>query len=106
MAKVTYVQLNGDSQTIEVRANTSVMSAGLNAGIAGIVAECGGSLACATCHVYVDASSSQLPDVSDEEEEMLEWTASPRETTSRLSCQLIVADEGDEVTVRVPDTQL
>lgn len=106
MSTITYLLPDGERQSVEVPVGTSVMAAGVNAGVHGIVAECGGSLSCATCHVYVESSSITLPEVSDEEEEMLEWTASPRQDSSRLSCQLLVTSDDAKLTVRVPDKQL
>jgi 2Fe-2S ferredoxin len=98
----------GDS-TIEVDApvGTTVKDAGVESGIDGIVAECGGNLLCATCHVYVgDGWVAKLPAISEDEEEMLGETAAPRQSNSRLSCQLEVTDALDGLTVRVPDTQV
>ena len=106
MSNVTYIQPDGDSQSVNVPVGLSVMMGGVNAGIHGIVAECGGSLSCATCHVYVESSSRPLPALSDDEEDMLEWTASPREESSRLSCQLVIQVEDETMVVRVPDKQL
>jgi ferredoxin, 2Fe-2S len=106
MSTVTYVQPDGERHTVDVPVGTSVMAAAVSAGVHGIVAECGGCLSCATCHVYVEQSSMHLPGVSDDEEEMLEWTASPREASSRLSCQLVIQNDDDTLTVQVPDKQV
>jgi 2Fe-2S ferredoxin len=106
MSTVTYVEPDGERHTLDVPVGTSLMAAGQSAGIHGIVAECGGCLSCATCHVYVEASSRPFADPSEDEEEMLEWTASPREASSRLSCQLVIENGADAVTVRVPDNQV
>ena len=106
MSTVIYVQSDGQRYPVEVPVGTTVMQAGVNAGVDGIVAECGGCLSCATCHVYVDSSPLHTPEMSAEEEEMLEWTASPREQSSRLSCQLMIQDEADAYVVRIPDKQV
>lgn len=107
MPSATYVHADGeDSQTIEVPIGTSVMAAGVQAGVRGIVAECGGSLSCATCHVYVESTSGSLKAISDDEDEMLDWTASPREPSSRLSCQLVLDEPDQTIVVRVPDKQV
>jgi 2Fe-2S ferredoxin len=75
--------------------------------IDGIVAECGGSLMCATCHVYVDeAFADRLPAMTPDEDEMLEAAASERLPTSRLSCQIVMSDELDGLVVRLPETQI
>ena len=79
MPKVTYVDPDGTQRELEAEAGTSVMVAAVNADIDGIVAECGGSLMCATCHVYVDeAFADRLPEMSADEDEMLEAAASER----------------------------
>ena len=106
MSTVTYISSDGEQQTVDVPVGTTVMQAGVNAGVDGIVAECGGSLSCATCHVYVDSSPEDAPEVSSEEEEMLDWTASTREDSSRLSCQLRIQNEDDVYFVRVPEKQV
>jgi 2Fe-2S ferredoxin len=75
-------------------------------GVAGILGECGGQAMCATCHVYVDAKDLDLlPPMSDDEDAMLEDTASERKPTSRLSCQIDACDELDGIIVHLPDEQ-
>jgi 2Fe-2S ferredoxin len=82
------------------------MQAAIAHGIEGIVAECGGSAMCATCHVYLDEADTQrAPVMQDEENEMLEFTASERKPTSRLSCQLVMSPELDGLTVYLPPEQ-
>lgn len=106
MPTVTYLRPDGTAQQVSVPVGTSLMKAAVANDVAGIVGECGGSAVCATCHVYVESCNRPLPAPSAEEEEMLEWTASPRAENSRLSCQLIPQDEGAEFTVRIPDEQV
>jgi 2Fe-2S ferredoxin len=107
MPKVTYVDPDGTELEVEADTGTSVMMAAVNADIDGIVAECGGSLMCATCHVYVDeAFTDRLPEMSPDEDEMLEAAASERLPNSRLSCQIELSDELDGVVVRLPETQI
>jgi 2Fe-2S ferredoxin len=106
MPKVTYRQADGRAQTIDVPVGWSLMEAAVQNDIPGIVAECGGGCACATCHVYVDAASvASLPPIGDMEGDMLECTAVPREPTSRLSCQLKMSAELDGLVVTIPDRQ-
>lgn len=106
MAKVTYLRPDGEQSIVEVADGTSVMQAALANDISEIVAECGGTLACATCHVYVDESDlDRLAEPSADEEEMLDYTASPRLPTSRLSCQINLGPDLDGLVVRVPETQ-
>jgi 2Fe-2S ferredoxin len=82
------------------------MRTGVRSGITGIVAECGGSLSCATCHVYVDKDYLDRVGEPDEfEDEMLEDAESPREENSRLSCQIQITDELDGLRVEVAPEQ-
>lgn len=107
MPSITYVHPNGERQTVEVKSGTSVMQAAMAEGISGIVAECGGSAMCATCHVYVDPEFVEhVPDAQEIEDEMLECAASERRESSRLSCQLVVSDEMDGLVVHLPETQV
>ena len=107
MPRVTYIDTNGKETTLDIAVGTSVMQAAVFHGIDGIVAECGGSMMCATCHVYVDESQlDRLPPVSPTEDEMLECTRAERRANSRLSCQLVVTPELDGLVVHTPDRQL
>jgi ferredoxin, 2Fe-2S len=107
MPKITYVHQNGERETLEVPVGTSVMRAAILNGVDGIVAECGGEMMCATCHVYVEEEQlSQTPHQSDDEKAMLEFTASERRPNSRLSCQLVVTPELDGLVVYLPETQV
>lgn len=91
---------------IDVAAGESVMVAAVRAGVEGIVADCGGQCQCATCHVYVPAEfESVLPAMSEDEDDMLEITASERTARSRLSCQLVVPEGLDRLVVELPRTQ-
>lgn len=82
------------------------MQAAVQNDVEGIVAECGGSCACATCHVYVDESFvARLPPAGDLESELLTVTAAERKSNSRLSCQLTVTNELEGLTVTIPETQ-
>lgn len=106
MPTVHYVQPDGSETVLEVPEHESVMRAAIVAGVPGIVAECGGQAMCATCHVYVrDGDALELPEMGEDEDEMLDCTASERTARSRLSCQLKNLD-GIELTVEVPERQL
>jgi 2Fe-2S ferredoxin len=97
----------GNETTVKTKPGTSLMEALRNAGIEGIVAECGGSLSCATCHVIVDADwISQTGGISDMENDMLDCTAAERQPGSRLSCQIEVREEMDGIRVTIPDNQI
>ena len=83
------------------------MLAAVSNEVPGIVAECGGSAMCATCHVYVDpAFIDKLEPVSEAELEMLESAASARQANSRLSCQIIMDGSLDELVVHIPSNQV
>ncbi|MFJ9588040.1 2Fe-2S iron-sulfur cluster-binding protein [Streptomyces acidicola] len=101
MPVITFRTPGGDEEHIDAPAGISVMKAAVAHGVPGIVAECGGQAMCATCHVYVQ-DEPELPEVSEEEDEMLDCTIAPRTDQSRLSCQLEVTPELDGVVVEVP----
>jgi 2Fe-2S ferredoxin len=76
-------------------------------GVTGIVGECGGQAMCATCHVYVrDEYLDALPEISDDEDEMLDCTAEERTGRSRLGCQVKVGPDLEQVEVDVPGSQV
>jgi 2Fe-2S ferredoxin len=105
MAKITFVSPEGDSRSFEAASGTSVMQVAVSNGVDGIVAECGGSAMCATCHVYVEPDClTALPPPDAVEEEMLDATAAERRCNSRLSCQLTVGET--DLVVRLPETQV
>ena len=104
---VTYLRADGTNTEHQVARGMTIMQAAIRQGEDGIVAECGGSLMCATCHVYVDpAFAGRFPTPTEEEEELLSCTAAERRTTSRLSCQLVVTEALDGVTVEIPSEQI
>ncbi|HTV89173.1 MAG TPA: 2Fe-2S iron-sulfur cluster-binding protein [Stellaceae bacterium] len=106
MPRVTYIDTQSKEATLDIPVGTSVMQAAVLHGIDGIVAECGGSCMCATCHVYVrEDQLAMTPAMQPDEDAMLEGTASPRRANSRLSCQLVVSPEMDGLVVYTPETQ-
>ena len=105
MAKITYKDFQGNSKTLEIENGLSVMEGAIQNDITGIDADCGGAMACATCHVYVDENWMQkLPQKDDGEEDMLDMAFEPKKN-SRLSCQIIVSDELDGLVVNIPSKQ-
>ena len=105
MPKITYIEVSGNRKTIEVEKGLSVMEGAVQNNIPGIDADCGGSMACATCHVYVKEEwLDKLPQKEDGEEDMLDMAFEPK-NNSRLSCQLIVSDELDGLEVSIPSKQ-
>ena len=105
MTKITYKDFQGNSKTIEVENGLSVMEGAVQNDIPGIDADCGGGMACATCHVYVKEDwLEKLPVKEDGEEDMLDMAFEPK-NNSRLSCQITVSDELDGLEVNIPSKQ-
>jgi len=105
MAKITYIEHNGKSHEIEVKNGLSVMEGAVQNNIPGIDADCGGSCACATCHVYVDEKwFNKLSKKEAAEEDMLDMAFEPKKF-SRLSCQILVDNSLDGLVVKMPSKQ-
>jgi len=103
MPIVIYVESNGSPHPVEVPVGLSVMQGAVNQSIGGIVAECGGACACATCHVYVDSDWLELLEpMNQTENDMLDCAEQERTVNSRLSCQLVVSPDLNGLVVRVP----
>ena len=106
MPKITYIEHDGKTHTIEVASGLSVMEVAVQNNIPGIDADCGGSMACATCHVYVKEEwFNKLPKKEDGEEDILDMAFEPKKN-SRLSCQLMVSDQLDGLVVNLPEKQV
>jgi len=106
MPKIIYIEHSGKFHTIEVANGLSVMEGAVQNNIPGIDADCGGSMACATCHVYVKEEwFNKLPKKEDGEEDMLDMAFEPKKN-SRLSCQLMVSDQLDGLVVNLPEKQV
>ena len=105
MAKITYQDNQGNSKTIDVEKGLTVMEGAIQNDISGIDADCGGSMACATCHVYVEEKwLNKIPKAEEAEIDMIDMAYEPKKN-SRLSCQLIVTDELDGLKVTTPAQQ-
>jgi 2Fe-2S ferredoxin len=105
MPSVTYVEHTGARHEVDVPNGTSLMQAAIDNGIQGIVGECGGGLACATCHCYVEeAWMEKVGAASEMEQQMLEF-ANNSKSNSRLSCQINMSDELDGLVVELPESQ-
>ena len=105
MPKITYLTHDLQSHTVEVQNGLTVMEGAVQNDIPGIDADCGGGMACATCHVYVKEDWwDKLSDKEDGEEDMLDMAYEPNKF-SRLSCQIIVSDELDGLEVSIPSKQ-
>ena len=106
MPKITYKDNQGNSKTLEVENGLSVMEGAIQNNVPGIDADCGGSMACATCHVYVKEEwFNKLPKKEDGEEDMLDMAFEPKKN-SRLSCQLMVTEQLDGLVVNLPEKQV
>jgi len=106
MPKVIYRTHDGDTHEVDVAAGRSVMLGATINGVPGIDADCGGTLSCATCHVYVARDwLDRLPQMDEMENDLLESTAMPRQDNSRLSCQINMTADLDGLTVDIPERQ-
>jgi ferredoxin, 2Fe-2S len=106
MTHITYIEPSGNSVTIDVPEGWSLMQAATTNGVEGILAECGGSCACATCHCYVDESRlADLPPPGETELGMLGNVAAERRPNSRLSCQIKATAALEGLVVKLPTTQ-
>lgn len=106
MAKITYIHSDSTQEQVETAEDQSIMRAAILNDVKGIVGECGGQAMCATCHVYVEDIDGELPEISEDEEEMLEYTADEQLQNSRLGCQLKGDLHFSEITVRIPVNQV
>ena len=105
MPKIKYIEHGGKSHVIDVPNGLSVMEGAIQNNVPGIDADCGGSMACATCHVYVKEEwFNKLPQKEEGEEDMLDLAFEPRKH-SRLSCQILVSNEIDGLVVDLPEKQ-
>jgi len=105
MAKITYIEHSGKSHVVEVPKELTVMEGAVQNNIPGIDADCGGSCACATCHVYVDEKwFDKLPDIENAEQDMLDMAFEPKKF-SRLGCQITITKDLDGLVVKMPSKQ-
>ena len=105
MAKITYIEHNGTNHTVDVQNGLTVMEGAVQNNIPGIDADCGGSMACATCHVYVKEDwFDKINKKNEGEDDMLDQAYEPKKN-SRLSWQIIVSDDLDGLVVDMPEKQ-
>jgi len=106
MPKITYIEHVGKSHVIDVPNGFSVMEGAIKNNVPGIDADCGGSMACATCHVYVKEEwFNKLSPKEEGEEDMLDLAFEPKKN-SRLSCQILVSNDLDGLVVNLPEKQV
>jgi 2Fe-2S ferredoxin len=106
MVKITFVEANGEQQTVDAKLGQSIMEAATKSGVPGILADCGGAAACGTCRIYVEdaAYRAKMPPISELEQAMIDF-ADDQTPHVRLSCQLRVVEAYDGLTVRLPTSQ-
>ena len=109
MPKITFLHKDGSEQVIEAEENWSIMQVGVENKVKGIEGNCGGSMACATCHVYIhpewnERVTAEDNEQTEEEEDMLDVAFDVRDT-SRLGCQIKLSDALDGLVVALPGTQ-
>tara|TARA_B100001250_G_scaffold384484_1_gene379355 strand:+ start:516 stop:836 length:321 start_codon:yes stop_codon:yes gene_type:complete len=105
MAIIKYIEHDGKEHEVNVASGLSVMEGAVHNDIPGIDADCGGSMACATCHVYVKEEwFNKLPEKATGEDDMLDQAYEPK-ANSRLSCQITVSDELNGLVVHLPEKQ-
>lgn len=106
MPKITFIEANGVEYHLECAIGESAMQAAVNGSVTGILADCGGSCTCATCHGYVDDKwLTQLPPANDTERDMIEF-APDVTSSSRLTCQIVMTPALDGIVIRLPKSQL
>jgi 2Fe-2S ferredoxin len=106
MPRVTYIASTGESQVVEVDSGTSLMQAARDNGVAGILGDCGGGCACATCHVIVDDAWAQCVGGPGSMEADMLGGVEELQPTSRLSCQITMSEALDGVVLHLPESQL
>ena len=106
MAKITYIENSGEKHIVEVQKGLTEMEGAVANNVPGIDAECGGGMACATCHVYVkDEWFDKINKKNEGEDDMLDQAYEPKKN-SRLSCQIQVTDDIDGLEVYLPEKQI
>lgn len=105
MPKVTFIEHGGAVHTIETTGGQSLMQVAMSNRVPGIIADCGGSCSCATCHVYVDPQwAEKIPAPTSAEKDMIECALHVQEN-SRLSCQIELGEATDGIVIRLPESQ-
>ena len=105
MPKIIFTDSSGNSKTIEGEKGLTVMEVAIQNNVPGIDADCGGALACATCHVSVqDKWLDTIPKAEEAEVDMIDMAHEPK-TNSRLSCQIVITDELNGLEVTTPSKQ-
>jgi ferredoxin, 2Fe-2S len=94
MVKVTFIEADGTRHEVDVKLDDTLMQAAYKANVRGIIAECGGSAMCATCHCYVlETPAGDLPKPLNDEADTIEFNANEPQDNSRLTCQIRVTEK-------------
>ena len=107
MTTIIFIRPDGERITVEAGSAESAMLAAVGHRVNGILGECGGSLTCATCHVFVEPEwLHRLPEMSEAENDLLDATAVKRQENSRLSCQMPIEGALDGLVLHLPEAQI
>lgn len=107
MVRIIFKDADGSRHEVDVRAGDHLMQAALDNGLNGMVGECGGACACATCHVFLEQwVYDMLSKPMENEVDMLDFVAAPSSPTSRLGCQVVVNEAMDGMIVVLPEMQV
>lgn len=105
MPTIKITDVNGETREVDAKPGLSVMEIAVDNNVAGMLAECGGACACATCHAYIDENwLAKLPTMDDMEDAMLD-SALERQPNSRLSCQIEITDDLDGLVLTVANNE-
>lgn len=106
MVTIIFKQPDGTEQPVQIAEGLSVMEAAIKHNIDGIEADCGGGCSCATCHVYIDTKYQDKTGIaSPAEDDMLDFAFDVR-PQSRLSCQVRVTADMDNLIINIPEKQV
>ncbi|MYL99743.1 2Fe-2S iron-sulfur cluster binding domain-containing protein [Novosphingobium sp. FGD1] len=100
MSTITVILRDGSRREIQAAAGVSVMEAVRDAGIDEMLALCGGCCSCATCHVMVESEQAAFSSMTEDENDLLD-SSDHRTERSRLSCQLVITQQADEILIRI-----
>lgn len=106
MGVITLIEHDGTEHQVDIEEGKSVMQLAMDNGVPGIDADCGGSCACGTCHVIVDAKWSCKSGVASHNEKQMLGLTPEHSETSRLSCQIMATETMDGMIVRLPEFQM
>lgn len=107
MATITFIEHGGSTHTVAAKPGLSLMEAARDNNVPGILAECGGSCSCSTCHVFFDPDVfAGLPPATEMELDLLDFAPGYDAARSRLSCQVKVTEDMDGITIHIPETQM